>query len=65
MFGIRNEKSTIKWNRITDNQYRQLVIQPERATMNFNIEGKKFIMSKFDKLLKKIKTYLVIEGLKN
>lgn len=40
-FGIDNEKSSIKWNGVTDSEYKELGIQPEKATMNFNFDLRK------------------------
>lgn len=38
-FGIQHQDmETSKWRPLTDNQYRELGIQPERATMNFNYD---------------------------
>lgn len=38
-FGIDHEKATgNKWRGLTDSQYKELGIQPERATMNFNFD---------------------------
>lgn len=52
-FGIEEELEAGNWQPLTDNQYRKLGLQPERATMNFKIDLTKHDIKLVEKWSKK------------